>query len=458
LTALLATADDPSSPVRVVLSMRADFLDRLAVYKDAFGELSRGLFFLTAPDPENMREILERPAELAGYSFEPGIVDEMLHAASSRGALPLLSFAASRLWESRDRERAALTRSGYSQMGGIGGAFAQHADQVSAAIPAQNRPLLRSIMTRLVTPDGTRAVVDHGELLSLSSDAKLVEQILDQLVRARLVHLQSDPDQGATVEIVHEMLITEWPMFRRWLDDSHAGRAFAHELGQASRQWHAKGRPSDMVWRGATAQDALGQVRRHALPLSAVEKDFVAAMQRQVTRGRRRTTAAVIAIMTTLAAGLGGAVFAYVRIDMENQQTLKAKAELQDKVNALEAETKARTAAEAAKLDEASKRERLQHEYTASQELSREQLQAQVLEANAARAKSDEEKSKAEAATRKSDEDRAALKKKTDELTKAYAALEKKNKEDLAKLAAAQDEIKKAGVATSILKKKEAKP
>src|SRR5690606_31382075 len=138
LGALLAAADDPSSPVRVVLAMRADFLDRLAGHKHVLAELSRGLFFLTAPDRDNLRETLLRPAELAGYQFEdPQIVEDMLQVATSRGALPLVSFAAARLWEARDRERKLLTRAAYQQMGGVGGAFARHADQVASAIPPQ---------------------------------------------------------------------------------------------------------------------------------------------------------------------------------------------------------------------------------------------------------------------------------------------------------------------------------
>src|SRR6185312_809294 len=136
LAALLGSADDPTSPVRVVLSMRADFLDRLAGHKQFLSELSRGLFFLSAPDQENLRETLERPAELAGYSFEdPWIVEDMMQAATSKGALPLLSFAATRLWDARDRQRKQLTIAAYNQMGGVGGAFARHADQVAAALP-----------------------------------------------------------------------------------------------------------------------------------------------------------------------------------------------------------------------------------------------------------------------------------------------------------------------------------
>ena len=278
LAALLAAADDATSPVRVVLSMRADFLDRLAGHKRFLNELSRGLFFLTAPDRDNLRETLTRPAEIAGYGFEdPQIVEAMMQV----GALPLLSFAMSRLWESRDRQRKLLTVAAYREMGGVGGAFARHADQIAQAVPQHSQILLRAIMTRLVTPEGTRAVVDHKELLSLG-DAAEVESVLDLLVRARLVQLHTDPDTGSTVEIVHEMLITEWPTLRRWLEDSHALRGFLAELRQASKQWEARSRPGDLVWRGAVAQEAISNAERHVLDLSAAEKDFLAAVRGQV--------------------------------------------------------------------------------------------------------------------------------------------------------------------------------
>src|SRR5438105_4507448 len=209
LAALLAAADDPSAPVRVVLSMRADFLDRLAGHKHFLDELSRGLFFVSAPDRDNLRETVVRPAELAGFSFEDSyIVEDMMQAATSKGALALLQFAATRLWDARDRGRRLLTKSAYQQMGGVGGAFARHADEVAAAVPPQSQAVLRAIMTRLVTPEGTRAIIDHQELLGLTDDSEAVERILDQLVRARLVMLHVDQaTQNTTVEIVHEVLI-----------------------------------------------------------------------------------------------------------------------------------------------------------------------------------------------------------------------------------------------------------
>ncbi len=327
LAALLAAADDPSAPVRVVLSMRADFLDRLAGHKLFLSELSRGLFFLSAPDVENLRETLLRPAEIAGYAFEStDIVEDMLQTASARGALPLLQFAATRLWDARDRNRKLLTVAAYNAMGGVGGAFARHADEVSQSVPLQAQTLLRAVMTRLVTPEGTRAVVDHNELLSLAPDHADVQRIIDQLVRARLIHLHTDPTQGATVEIVHEVLITEWPTLKRWLEDSHALRGFTHELRQATRQWAGRGRPADLVWRGQTAQEALSVARRHLLDLSAAERDFLAAVRAQVARGRRRKVFGFTAVLVVLGLVIGGGTIAVIRISKaEKVASQKAK-------------------------------------------------------------------------------------------------------------------------------------
>ena len=158
-------------------------------------------------------------------------------------------------------------------MGGVGGAFARHADEVAAAVPPQSQRLLRAIMTRLVTPEGTRAVVDHDELLELSRRRRR-GRAHPRSARARAPDPCCTPIrmQGATVEIVHEVLITEWPTLARWLEDSQALRGFMHELRQAAKQWAARGKPRDLVWRGATAQEALATLKRHVLDLSAAEK------------------------------------------------------------------------------------------------------------------------------------------------------------------------------------------
>jgi serine/threonine protein kinase len=434
LAALLAAADDPASPVRVVLSMRADFLDRLAGHKQFLNELSRGLLFLTAPDLDNLRETVVRPAELAGYGFEdPEIVEDMMKAATSRGVLPLLSFAASRLWDARDRERKLLTRHAYQDMGGVVGAFAQHADQVAASVPLRSQPLLRAIMTRLVTPEGTRAVVDHAEMVSLAA-AGDVEIILDQLVRARLIHLQTDPDQGATIEIVHEMLITEWPTLANWLEDSHAVRGFTHELRQAARQWDARNRPADLVWRGATGQEALANAARHVLDLSAVEREFLDAVRWQLARARRTRAMVFAAIFCAAIAVLAGGMIAVVRIRAAEQVAERkavaaesaaelartAQAQAQSDLAAAKAAELAKAQAEQAQQLAAAKVVRAEGEVNES----REELEQKNVALESALSEAQVEKERAQVASQKAVAAAGVAKKATDEATRAKAQVE----------------------------------
>jgi hypothetical protein len=378
LAALLAAADDPSAPVRVVLSMRADFLDRLAGHKHFLGELSRGLFFLSAPDHDNLRETLVRPAELAGYAFEdPAIVEDMMQTATSRGALPLLQFAATRLWDARDRATKRLTRAAYEAMGGVGGAFARHADEVAASVPAHNQALLRAIMTRLVTVEGTRAVVDHRELLGLSHDEGEVERILDQLVRARLIHLHTGENgAGATVEIVHEVLITEWPTLQRWLDDSQALRGFMHELRVATRQWTARGRAADLVWRGETAREALATADKHVLELSTTERAFLDAARVEIKRGRSRKVLAFVAAFGVLVLIIAGGAVSMVKI-WAAESVAQEQAVAADKEATRARAAEAQAASELAKVKEEEKRR-------AEAEAERQKALAAATQANAA--------------------------------------------------------------------------
>ncbi len=55
---LAGAADDATSPVRVIVSIRSDFLGRVGEDAQFMSEISRGLFFLGAPNQEGLREAL----------------------------------------------------------------------------------------------------------------------------------------------------------------------------------------------------------------------------------------------------------------------------------------------------------------------------------------------------------------------------------------------------------------
>jgi hypothetical protein len=113
----------------VLLAMRDDFLAPCNGH-EALRPIFSELTLLDPPAGANLRRALTQPALACGYRFEDDVlVEEMVgEVAGERGALPLLAFAAARLWEKRDREAGLLTRQAYRDIGGVGGALAQHAE------------------------------------------------------------------------------------------------------------------------------------------------------------------------------------------------------------------------------------------------------------------------------------------------------------------------------------------
>jgi serine/threonine protein kinase len=308
--ALAGVADDTAAPLRVVVSMRSDFLDRIGEDARFMEELSRGLVFLQAPDAGGLREALTQPIEMVGYRFEqPAMVDDMLRAlAGMPGALPLLQFAAAKLWDARDRTNRLLTVASYQSIGGIQGALATHADDVIAQLNATQQKLTQKIFRRLVTPERTRAIVELADLYQLAPDRAEVARIIDQLVAARLLVVQTRGDAGGgTAEIVHESLIERWPMMRRWLDEDQEDAAFVAQLAATAKQWEARGHASGLLWRG----DAMEEARRWYAqrPRELVPRDaaFLHAVFALAARGKAVRRA--LLAMTFIVLG-GGAVAA----------------------------------------------------------------------------------------------------------------------------------------------------
>jgi hypothetical protein len=303
---LAGVADDAATPLRVVVSMRSDFLDRVAEDRVFMERLTRGLLFLPPVDREGMREALIQPLAMVGCSFEQeATVADMLDSlAGAPGALPLLQFTASMLWDARDRSRRVLTAASYQAIGGVAGALATHADNVLAAMSQDRQKLARAVLLRLVTSDGTRAIVDVAELASLAQDPAEVRAVVDQLVHARLLVVQTR-EEGPVVEIVHESLITRWPTLRRWIEESAEDSAFLEQLRTAAKQWEARGRPAGLIWRGEAFEDARTFARRYKGVLPPRERAFLDAvldLGTRAARRRRRMMIGAIVVLTGLVA------------------------------------------------------------------------------------------------------------------------------------------------------------
>jgi len=328
--ALCAAADNRDGPVRVVMTVRDDFLSRLAEGPEARLAFDR-VMVLRTPGPEALVRMLEKSIMTVAYRFDdPDLPKEMVQAvAGVPAALPLLQFAGQTLWERRDRKKKVLTREAYEAMGGVEGALAHHLDNVLTGLSAEQEKIAREIFLRLITPQSTRRVLTKSKLVDgLGPDAELV---LERLTRERAIvprRGQEEPE----LELVHESLIRTWDRLVRWLEESREERLFLAEVGQAASLWEQRNEPKEEVWRGPALSEAWLKAKRvHQLP-ALVRRFLDAGVQRErrLTERRQRIWASGI-IVSLLAAFAAVAVSLVVSQKEREASRQRAQADEQRK-------------------------------------------------------------------------------------------------------------------------------
>ncbi|KUN40925.1 hypothetical protein AQJ30_03205 [Streptomyces longwoodensis] len=252
---------------------------------------------------EEVRRAVVGPAEAAGLTVEPALLDALVTDLAGRpGAPALLSAALRRTWARRTDD--VLRLSAHRAAGDAGATVTAGADRAYDAAPPDERRLLRALFLRLTAPgdgtDDTPRRVDRDELRGLAPRDEL-DRLLGALAAARVVVLGED-----TVEPAHPALVTAWPRLRHWLADDRDGLRTHRRLTGATAHWCASGRHPGALYRGARLATARSWARRHPDDLSTRERAFLSA-SRAAERRRRWAVALLVAVASVLAA-LAGAL------------------------------------------------------------------------------------------------------------------------------------------------------
>jgi WD40 repeat protein len=292
--------------IRIVLSMRDDFL----IFCKEHQALSPIFSELTAMLPlsgQPLRRALVQPTLKCGYRFEDEtLVDEIISdVENERGALPLMAFAASRLWEKRDRQAGVLTRNAYQEIGGVAGALAQHAERTMERIGTQREPIVREIFRNLITAQNTRAARDTEELLSVFAEKNAAEEVLRILIDARLLTSfetqQADGEKSKRrVEIIHESLLSNWPRLVRWQTQDAGSAQLRDQLRQAAQMWEQRKHSEDLIWTGAAYLEFEAWRQRYSGGLTTTEEAFARAMKARATKRRRQRNLAFGVIFASM--------------------------------------------------------------------------------------------------------------------------------------------------------------
>ncbi|MBP1777636.1 MAG: pknB 15, partial [candidate division NC10 bacterium] len=167
--------------------------------------------------------------------------------------------------------------------------------------------VVREIFRNLVTAQGTRAVVDRDELLSAFREKGVAEEVLRELIDARLVtSYEVEGREGEVshhrVEVVHESLLKAWPRLVWWQTQDEEGAVLRDQLKQAAHLWEERGRPADLLWSGTSFREYELWRERYPGALTALEEDFALATTDRARRMRRLRRTAMVAVVVILSA------------------------------------------------------------------------------------------------------------------------------------------------------------
>jgi serine/threonine protein kinase/WD40 repeat protein/DNA-binding winged helix-turn-helix (wHTH) protein len=298
--------------VRCVTTVRADLYDRPLQHSSIGKMVADGTFALPPLSPQALEEVVARPAERNGVSFDDGVVTAIVAEASAHPAgLPLLQFAMAELYERRVDN--CVTSRSLQDLGGLGGAIGRRAEDIYNSLDDGMRAQTRQLFGRLVAPG--QGAPDTRRRARISELSEADRTVADRFVQARLLVADRDlATREPVIEVAHEALLANWPRLREWLEADRRWLAQLQHVATATRAWEEAGRPDGELYRGSRLEAVLEALPDHSQQLSSDEHAFIDASRatrdsglererRNTRRLRRRLVATACLLVLALIAG-----------------------------------------------------------------------------------------------------------------------------------------------------------
>lgn len=290
---LLFAACDASVRVSVVITLRTDFLEETQAH-ETLNQLvcsKEQMFIVPAMTSAELRRSITRPAQLFGHPLDDDTVDTLIEQTRGReGALPLLQFALTRIWEGlADGKQPGET---LEEIGGVGGALADKATSIFDGLNEGEKDTARRMLLGLVQlDDGVRATrrrASISSLVGLGDNPRQARDIIRCFSAAGVRLLTVSSSEGdETVEVTHEALLDRWTQFREWIEQHRGILLWRSRLEPLLLEWQGN-RQSQTLLRGNMLLEAEGWLERRADDLTSIEQDFIRASRAQQRREKGR--------------------------------------------------------------------------------------------------------------------------------------------------------------------------
>jgi TIR domain len=232
--------------VRVVLTVRGDFMGRVLENRELSDRLQDGLVTIGPMTRDELKETIVEPAAKTGLSFEAGVPETILDEVGDEpGGLPLLEFLLEGLWA--ERRGGLLTHDAYLRLGRVAGAIAHRAEDVfERSLNDAERQAAHRLLIRMVRPG--EGVEDTRQRAAMPGANPVAEATIRKLADARLVVTERDAASGReTVEVAHEALIRGWQRLREWIDADREFLRTRERIAAQARLWEDEGKSPDRL-------------------------------------------------------------------------------------------------------------------------------------------------------------------------------------------------------------------
>ncbi|MGV9271214.1 nSTAND1 domain-containing NTPase [Kitasatospora sp. NPDC003701] len=306
LAAALFTDTLPNT-VRVLTTLRADFLEAALAHPLLGPVIGRQVYALGPMSREQLHEVVTAPVDaVAGVRYAPNLAERLLDDTGAEpGALPLLGFTLDLLWH---RQYAGLlTHQAYEALGGVRGALGAYADDaLQRTVSPDEEKVARRLFTHLArVPLGSLAATRRTALRTdLGEDEwRIARRLADE----RLLVTGRSAEGVETVELAHEALINAWEKLRAWVEEDRAFLAWREVLRHDRDRWERGGRDRDLLPNRTTLAGAQPWLRGPVGYLNEAERDYLerGRLHRRSRRRRWRLVAGALCV-ALLAAGTGG--------------------------------------------------------------------------------------------------------------------------------------------------------
>jgi WD40 repeat protein len=265
IESLVRVAHSGDNSVKIILAMRADFLEQLSSYP-ALGAIANdnNIHLVTDMHPDELRQTIEQPVARHGVVFEEGLVQQIIaEVEGQKGYLPLLQYTLDLLWQIECRtvgtdgrlnlEDRTLNKTSYAALKGVRGALQKRVNEIYNHLNQDEQSATEQIFVKLVnivdTESGSKTVARRanrsefvGELVQNTLQTFIDENLLvssaEDLRAEKLQVIDSESSKpSATVEMAHEILLSSWDQLKHWIEQEKEAIILKTWLTSETKRW-----------------------------------------------------------------------------------------------------------------------------------------------------------------------------------------------------------------------------